>query len=191
MCSKSILSSYESPMNRGRRHLLSKTYSYESDYIYRSVTSNYEEKYRFYLNYYVNADSRKVRDHIPSSLRESLRRPITSRSSTYPIHAEAEYIRRPGVRYVKPTKARGLGSMAYYADDEYEACAKGSRIGRGEHWDRRSRDREGGRKFRINIDPSWDAPFGIYVDELEEIEDPHLLKVAKNKIAGGKAYIRH
>lgn len=59
-------------------------------------------------------------------------------------------------------------------------------------WGRRGRDREGGRKkYRINIDPSWDAPFGIYVDELVEIEDPHLLKVAKNKIAAGKAYIRH
>lgn len=133
MYSRSMLSSYESPMSRCRRHPLQKTYSYESDYTYRSATSVYEEKYRSYLKYYVDTYSQKVRDHIPSSRRESLRRPSTSRAANYPIHGEEEQIRRPGVRYVKPTTARRLGPMAYYADDGYEAYEKGSRIGRGEH----------------------------------------------------------
>lgn len=133
MYSKSMLSNHESPMSRGRRHPLQKTYSYESDYTYRSATSNYEEKYRSFLKYYIDTDPRKNRDHIPSNLRESLWRPRTSRSSTFPIIAEEKYIRQPRVRYVKPTTARGLGSMAYYADAEYEPYENSGRVRTGEH----------------------------------------------------------
>jgi hypothetical protein len=133
MYRKSMLNCYESPMNRGRRHLPQNTHSFEWEYTSHSSASDYDERYRSCLKYHVNTDPRKVRDHIFSSLCGSLVKPSRPRSSTYPVYAEEESIRRPGVRYVKRSMTRGLGSMAYYTDNEYEPYVKGSRVGRGMH----------------------------------------------------------